>query len=75
MIACASLALDVPRRNLRNFSLVSGENEYSRESDYHNSAVSTWWGKLASMAYVNQPGAGRPLTILDVNCGTRREVK
>jgi hypothetical protein len=38
MIACASLALDVPRRNLRSFSLVSGENEYSRESDYHKLA-------------------------------------
>lgn len=33
MIAWASLALDVLRRNLRSFSLVSGEKEYSRDSD------------------------------------------
>lgn len=36
MMACGSFALDVPSRNLRSFSFVSGENEYSRESD--------WWG-------------------------------
>jgi hypothetical protein len=33
MIAWASLALDVLRRNLRSFSLVSGEKEYNRDSD------------------------------------------
>lgn len=34
MIACASLARDVPRRNFLSFSLVSGEKEYNRESDW-----------------------------------------
>lgn len=32
--ACGSLARDVPRRNLRSFSLVSGEKAYSRSDDY-----------------------------------------
>lgn len=39
MIACGSLARDVPRRNLRNFSFVSGEKEYSRDSDWKMSAI------------------------------------
>jgi hypothetical protein len=34
MMACGSFALDVPRRNLRSFSLVSGEKEYNLESDW-----------------------------------------
>lgn len=33
MRACASLAREVPKRNLRSFSLVSGEKEYNRDSD------------------------------------------
>lgn len=31
--ACGSFALDVPRRNLRSRSFVSGEKVYSRDSD------------------------------------------
>lgn len=41
MIACGSLDLEVPRRNLRSFSLVSGEKEYNRDSDWEMSAIST----------------------------------
>lgn len=34
-MACGSFDLDVPRRNLRSFSRVSGEKEYNRDSaDY-----------------------------------------
>ena len=33
MMACGSLAREVPKRNLRSFSLVSGEKEYRRDSD------------------------------------------
>lgn len=33
MMACGSLALEVPRRNLRSFSFVSGEKVYNRDSD------------------------------------------
>ena len=32
--ACGSFALEVPRRNLRSFSLVSGEKVYNLESDW-----------------------------------------
>jgi hypothetical protein len=33
MTACGSFALEVPKRNLRSFSFVSGEKEYNRDSD------------------------------------------
>lgn len=37
--AWGSLARDVPRRNLRSFSFVSGEKEYSRDSA---------WGRMSA---------------------------
>lgn len=39
IMACGSFALDVPRRNLRSFSLVSGENEYNLASDWGSNKV------------------------------------
>lgn len=33
MMACGSFALDVPNRNLRRCSFVSGEKEYKRDSE------------------------------------------
>lgn len=58
MIACASLALDVPSRNLRSFSFVSGEKEYSRESDCNKLAVANIRMLACLQSRENDPASG-----------------
>lgn len=67
--ACGSLARDVPRRNLRSFSLVSGEKAYNRSDDYSADGSSS----ANIPIHVTTVRGSQSLTMLSVSMGYRDE--
>ena len=71
MMACGSFALDVPNRNLRRCSFVSGEKEYKRDSE-----ACIGISSLLTTAFFRrraQMRGRKHLTILDWRCQKRRK--